>query len=207
MNTAVAAAVSALAILSEYDFIVVIDTSGSMGSPVKAGSTRTRWQAMQESVGTFVRDIEKIDTDGIDVVQLGGTCKSWTSVTSAKVDEMFATMSPRGSTPLAEALTEALKLAGKSAKKDFIVVFTDGTPDDSAAAANVIKRQANSQTADDDCTILFVQVGDDRDATAYLRSLDDDLKGAKFDIVDAKTMTEADAFASTAELIVAAIND
>jgi|JI10StandDraft_1071094.scaffolds.fasta_scaffold07283_14 Mg-chelatase subunit ChlD len=207
MNTAVAAAVSALAILSEYDFIVVIDTSGSMGSPVKAGSTRTRWQAMQESVGTFVRDIEKIDTDGIDVVQLGGTCKSWTGITSAKVDEMFATLSPRGSTPLAEALTEALKLAGKSAKKDFIVVFTDGTPDDSAAAANVIKRQANSQTADDDCTILFVQVGDDRDATAYLRSLDDDLKGAKFDIVDAKTMTEADAFASTAELIVAAIND
>lgn len=207
MNTAVAVAVSALAILSEYDFIVVIDTSGSMGSPVKAGSTRTRWQAMQESVGTFVRDIEKIDTDGIDVVQLGSGVKSWTGVTSAKVDEMFASLSPRGSTPLAEALTEALKLAGKSAKKDFIVVFTDGTPDDPQAAANVIKRQANSQTADDDCTILFVQVGDDRDATAYLRSLDDDLKGAKFDIVDAKTMTEADAFASTAELIVAAIND
>jgi hypothetical protein len=107
----------------------------------------------------------------------------------------------------AEALTEALKLAGKSAKKDFILVFTDGVPDDAVAAANVIKRQANSQTADDDCTILFVQVGDDREATAYLRSLDDDLKGAKFDIVDAKTMVEADAFASTAELVVAAIND
>ncbi len=29
--------------------------------------------------------------------------------------------------------------------------------------------------------------------------------GAKFDIVDAKTVTEADAFNSTAELIVAAI--
>ena len=148
-----------------------------------------------------------LDTDGIDVVQLGGSCKSWTGVTSAKVDEMFNSLSPRGSTPLAEALTDALQLAGKSAKKDFIIVFTDGTPDDPVAAANVIKRQANSQAADDDCTILFVQVGDDRDATAYLRSLDDDLKGAKFDIVDAKTMVEADAFASTSELVVAAIND
>jgi len=28
--------------LSEYDFIVVLDTSGSMGEPVKAGQSRTR---------------------------------------------------------------------------------------------------------------------------------------------------------------------
>ena len=66
-------------------------------------------------------------------------------------------------------------------------------------------QQANSQANDDDCTVLFVQVGDDAAATRFLQSLDDDLAGAKFDIVDAKTVTEADAFNSTAELIVAAI--
>ena len=44
-------------------------------------------------------------------------------------------------------------------------------------------------------------------AANYLRKLDDDLTGAKFDIVDAKTMAEAEKFPSTAELIVAAIND
>ena len=196
-----------IAKLSEYDFIVVVDTSGSMGSPVKVGSTRSRWEAMQESVGVFVRDIEAIDSDGIDVVQLGGSIKSWQGVTSAKVAELFASLSPRGSTPLAEALTEAFKLAGKSDKKDFIIVFTDGVPDDKAAAATVIKAKANSQASDDDCTVLFVQVGDDAAATEYLRSLDDDLKGAKYDIVDAKTMSEADAFATTAELVVAAIAD
>ena len=65
--------------------------------------------------------------------------------------------------------------------------------------------QANSQANDDDCTVVFIQVGDDAAATRYLQSLDDDLSGAKFDIVDVKTVAEAAAFNTTAELIVAAI--
>lgn len=195
------------ATLGEYDFIAVIDTSSSMGEPVKQGGGPTRWEAMQESVMGFVRDIEKLDSDGIDVVQLGGSCTSWTGVTSDKVREIFNTLTPRGSTPLAQALATAFQLAGKSPKKDFIVVFTDGVPDDQAAAAAVIKGQANKQETDDALTILFIQVGDDKGATAYLRQLDDNLKGAKFDIVDAKTIDEVNKFASTAELIMAAIND
>jgi Mg-chelatase subunit ChlD len=120
---------------------------------------------------------------------------------------VFATRSPRGSTPLAGALAECLKLAGKSDKKDFVIVFTDGVPDDKAAAANVIVNAANAQETEDALTFLFVQVGDDAAATNYLQSLDDDLTNAKFDIVDAKTMAEAEAFATTADMIIAAIND
>jgi Mg-chelatase subunit ChlD len=195
------------ATLSEYDFVVVIDTSGSMSSPAKAGASRSRWEAMQESVSAFVRDIEKIDSDGIDVVQLGGNVRSWANVTSAKVTDLFGTLRPMGSTPLAEALTEALKLAGKSDKKDFIIVFTDGVPDDQAAAAKVIRDASQRQETDDALTILFVQVGDDAGAATYLKGLDDNLKGCKFDIVDAKTLQEAEQYPSTAELIVAAIND
>lgn len=194
--------------LSEYDFVVVIDKSGSMAEPVKAGSNRSRWEAVQESAMTFARDVGKLDADGIDVVMFSGNgVQSYTGVTADKVKEIFTQHSPRSSTPLAEALTEALKLAGKSDKKDFIVVFTDGVPDDEAAAARVIVEAANKQETDDALTILFVQVGDDAQATAYLRKLDDGLTGAKFDIVDAKTVAEADAFATTAELVLAAIND
>lgn len=43
-------------------------------------------------------------------------------------------------------------------------------------------------------------------AVIVLAGLDDDLKG-KFDIVDAKTMAQAEAFATTADLVLAAIND
>lgn len=179
-----------------------------MAEPVKAGASRTRWQAVQESALQFARDVGQLDADGIDVVMFSGNgIESYTGVTADKVKDVFAAHSPRSSTPLAEALTEALKLAGKSDKKDFIVVFTDGVPDDQQAAAKVIIEAANKQETDDALTILFVQVGDDSAASAYLASLDDGLTGAKFDIVDAKTVAQADAFSSTAELILAAIND
>lgn len=194
--------------LSEYDFIVAIDTSGSMGEPVKAGSNITRWQAVQESAMTFIRDIEKIDQDGIGLVLFGGVnIKAQDGVTSQAARDVFANTSPRGSTPLAEALTAALALAGKSDKKDFVIVFTDGVPDDRSAAAEVIRKASHAQATDDALTILFVQVGDDAQATKYLESLDNDLSGCKFDIVDAKTIAQAEAFATTAELVLAAIND
>lgn len=192
--------------LSEYDFVIAIDASGSMAEPMPNG--KTRWENMQETALSFARDIEKIDSDGIDIVIFGGAnIDSHTGVTADKVKDVFATRSPRGSTPLAGALAECLKLAGKSDKKDFVIVFTDGVPDDKAAAANVIVNAANAQETDDALTFLFVQVGDDAAATNYLQSIDDDLTNAKFDIVDAKTMAEAEAFATTADMIIAAIND
>ncbi len=194
-------------VLSEYDFIVCIDASGSMSETDMPGG-KSRWEYMQETCLSFVRDVEKFDSDGIDVITFGGAnIESHQGVTSQKVKDVFATRSPRGSTPLAQALTAAFAAAGKSSKKDFILVFTDGVPDDGLAAADVIKKQANSQDTDDACTVLFVQVGRDAGAAAYLKKLDDSLTGAKFDIVDAKTMEEAEKFATTADLIAAAIAD
>lgn len=194
-----------LAKLSEYDFVVVVDASGSMETDDVKG--RTRWASVQETAEQFTRDMTKIDADGIGLVVFSGAgIESHDGVGVAKLSEVFASRRPRSSTPLAEALTEALKLAGKSDKKDFIIVFTDGVPDDKVAAAKVLVDASNAQETDDALTILFVQVGSDAMATEYLRSLDDNLKGAKFDIVDAKTVTEAEAFATTAELVIAAIN-
>lgn len=198
---------NAIAKLSEYDFVVLVDKSGSMAEPVKAGASRTRWEAVQESALQFARDVGQFDSDGIDVVVFGGsTVDSHTGVTADKVKEVFGKYSPRGGTPLAEALAAGLQLAGKSDKKDFVVVFTDGVPDDREAAAKLIIEAANRQESDDALTILFVQVGDDASATAFLQRLDDNLTGAKFDIVDAKTVAEVDAFSSTTDLILAAIN-
>lgn len=195
-----------LAKLSEYDFIALIDASGSMGTEDMKG--RSRWNYMQETAEAFCRDMQKLDADGIDVVTFSGNgIDSYQGVTSEKVAEIFRNRSPRGSTPLAEALQAGLKLAGKSDKKDFLIVFTDGVPDDKTAAARVIRDQSNKQNADDECTILFVQVGYDADASRYLKMLDDDLTGCKFDIVDAKTIDEAEKFATTADLILHAIND
>ena len=192
--------------LSEYDFIVAVDASGSMGTEDMKG--RSRWAYMQETAESFVRDMGKIDSDGIGLVVFSGSnIESFDGVTVDKVSEVFKNRSPRGGTPLAEALTAALKLAGKSDKKDFIIVFTDGVPDDKEAAMRVIRDASNKQETDDALTILFVQVGYDADAGRFLKKLDDDLTGCKFDIVDAKTIDEAEKFATIADLIIEAIND
>ena len=199
-------AVTTSSMLSEYDFILVGDASGSMAETDMPGG-KTRWDYMQESMMSFARDICKIDDDGVGLVLFGGSNITSTDGCDAeKIKSMFAARSPRGSTPLAEALTAALKLAGKSAKKDFVMIFTDGVPDDEEAAAKVIRDASNKQDKDEDLTFLFVQVGRDAAATRYLQNLDDNLKGAKFDIVDTKTMAEAEAFATTTDLILAAID-
>lgn len=195
------------AALSEYDFILVVDASGSMGTTDMAGG-KSRWAYMQETATAFARDLSAIDSDGIDLVIFGGEhITSYEGVGADAVTNAFNSRRPMGSTPLTEALNAAFKLAGKSDKKDFIMVFTDGVPDDKAGAAKTIIAQSQLQDTDDALTILFVQVGKDASAADYLRELDDNLKGAKFDIVDAKTQAEAEAFATTADLIVAAIND
>jgi Mg-chelatase subunit ChlD len=195
------------ATLSEYDFIVVVDKSGSMGTEDMPGG-RSRWDYMQETATAFARDLAKIDSDGLGLVLFSGaSIVSEDGVGVDRIKAVFDANRPSGGTPLAEALEAALKLAGKSDKKDFIVVFTDGVPDDKSRAAQVIIDASNKQETDDALTILFVQVGKDVAATKYLQDLDDNLKGAKFDIVDAKTMDQVEQFASTAELIVHAIND
>lgn len=193
--------------LSEYDFILVVDASGSMSTEDMPGG-RSRWAYMQETAAAFARDLSKFDSDGIDLVIFGGPqVTSYEGVTVDKLTDAFATRRPMGSTPLTEALQAAFKLAGKSDKKDFIMVFTDGVPDDKAGAAKAIIAQSQLQASDEDLTILFVQVGKDTGAAAYLRELDDNLTGAKFDIVDAKTQEEAEAFPTTADLVLAAIAD
>lgn len=194
--------------LSEYDFIVCIDQSGSMGDPVKANNPggANRWSAAKESIVSFARDIEKIDSDGIDVVFFGNDkAEVVRGGTAQVIADAFDQRNPRGGTPLHTALKEALKL--KKGKKLFVLVATDGRPDDEQAVAQVIKAQSNSQQSDEECTFLFVQVGDDGHATKYLDDLDNHLSGAKYDIVNALTIEAANKFNSTAEMVIHAINN
>lgn len=195
--------------LSEYDFRVIVDASGSMGTEDMPGG-RSRWKYMQETAEAFARDVAKFDSDGLDVIVFGGAgIQQYNGVDAAKVREIFNDREPRGSTPLHLALDAAFTRGKQSNKPQFNLVFTDGEPDDRIAVERMIVKQANSQERDEDCTVLFVQVGTDSGAAHYLQHLDDDLqsKGAKFDIVDVKTQAEAEAFASTAELVLHAISD
>jgi len=198
--------------LTEYDFHVLVDISGSMMEPAKASnpSGPTRWDYVQETVMGLVRQIDKLDADGIDLILFRGNDASGVTfhkgVNATKLSEIFRNTNPGSRTPTAEALIEAFKHAD-GGKKDFFLVVTDGEPNDKGAVARAIIEQSQKQETDDACTILFLQAGDDRAATAWLQQLDDNLTGAKFDIVDVKTVEEADKYNSAVELIAAAIAD
>lgn len=200
------------ALLSEYDIHVLVDASGSMSKEDQAGGL-SRYKRIQETAEQITRDTVKIDTDGISITLFGGSMgiKTYNNVTTGQqVSDIFADGRPSGSTPLHLALQSAFEKA--SDKKRAFVVFTDGEPDDKAAVQKLLVAESHKITADDQLVVLFVQVGSDPDATAFLKYLDDNLvkadgTGAKFDIVDTKSQAEAEAFPSTVELLAAAIDD
>jgi hypothetical protein len=189
--------------LSEFNFILIGDASGSMSTADVKG--KTRWDYMQESFLHFSRELNNIDSDGIGLILFSGkTITAKDNCAPLDVQNLFTLTKPGSSTPLAQALEKALEMAKTSNKKVYIQVWTDGVPDDEKAVEDVIRKQANSQNADEDCTFQFVQVGYDKGATAYLQKLDN-LTGAKFDIVNVVTIEEAEKFDDIVDLINAGI--
>ena len=186
--------------LANFDFQILIDTSGSMGSN-DTGKVGTRLQRAKESVIGLVGELSQTDAAGIDLLSFGG--ETVTHVPNIKsttdVDAAFNRRAS-GGTPTAEALAKAFEIAGKSDKPDVIIVITDGEPNNRQAVKDVIVKQANSQAADADLTVLFIQIGDDQSAASFLADPDDGLH-AKFDIVDTMTQAKADGYPSLAALI------
>jgi len=190
---------------SEYDFVIGLDASGSMANPSTRFQGKTRWQEAQESIFGLASILGQYDADGIDIVVFGGGVETHEGVTADKVASIFQSRSPRGGTPLAEAI-KAIDALNSDGKKAVAIIFTDGEPDDRAAAEAAIVAAAAKLEKDEDFTILFVQIGDDQGAAKFLAHLDDGLSAAKFDIVDTISAVEADKL-EPIDLINKAIND
>ena len=71
-------------------------------------------------------------------------------------------------------------------------MVTDGEPDDYKAVMRVIIDASRQIDRDEELGISLIQVGNDREATEFLKALDDQLEsaGAKFDIVDTITIDD-----------------
>ena len=196
--------------LKKYDFIVAIDKSGSMGTK-DCKNGLSRWKHAQEQTENIARACAEFDDDGIDVVLFGNKPTLFTGTTPDKVHQIFTENEPGGSTDTAAAVKLivdgyfARKAAGK-AKPIIVVVVTDGVPDSKEALASVIVEATKKIDADEEIGITFVQVGSDPDARAFLKDLDDNLTGAKFDIVDTKNDEEMDGI-TVSELLIEAITD
>lgn len=196
MNTATAVQELSTAQASEYDHILLIDKSGSMGEPSKRFPGKTRWQEAREYAVGLASFLAPVDEDGITVITFNGSVNVQDNVKGADaVTSIFDTQSPAGSTALDLAIRAAETKRAQSGKKCMFHVFTDGVPNDETGARNAIIASVKTMKDDSDLAISFLQIGDDQAATRYLKGLDDGLAGhdgVKFDAVNVVTAAEAE---------------
>ncbi|MBD2515375.1 VWA domain-containing protein [Nostoc sp. FACHB-973] len=200
--------------MSDRDYTLIIDKSGSMSTPDQVGG-RTRWEIAQESTLALARKAEQFDPDGITVYLFSGKFKRYDDVTSAKVAQIFLENDPAGTTNLAGVLQDATnnffqrKAAGQSKPNgETILVITDGEPDDRKAVFEVIINATRQMERDEELGISIIQVGSDAQATKFLKALDDQLQsvGAKFDICDTVTLDDLEEM-SLVDVLTNAITD
>jgi hypothetical protein len=200
--------------MSDRDYTLIIDKSGSMSTPDQAGG-RTRWQIAQESTIALARKCEEFDPDGITVYVFSSKFKRYDNVTTAKVAQIFQENDPAGTTNLGSVLQDALnnyfqrKAAGQTKPNgETILVITDGEPDDRKAVFEIIISATRQMEKDEELGISMIQVGSDPQATKFLKALDDQLQsvGAKFDICDTITLDDLEDM-SLADVLMNAITD
>ncbi len=190
---------------TEYDYILCVDQSGSMGDVSTRMQGKTKWQEVQEFVEQFARYAEQYDDDGMTLIKFNSHATVYDGVKADKVHELFTKNQPGGSTNLAAALDEAWKKKSASQKKAIVVIVTDGAPNSTDDVEKSLVTASQGIADDTQLSYLFVQVGNDAGATKFLDHLDNSLKGAKFDIVN--TLSEEDAESlSIGQLLFQAVN-
>ena len=198
---------------SELDYVIAIDTSGSMAGRDPQRTDLTLFAHAQEWTTGLSRWAETVDDDGITVIPFGGSSINVTdNVTADRVEEVFNSQPPRGSTPTAEAVQKIIdmKLGGQLTKDVVAFIVTDGVPNNQEAVAQAIANWTNHPSATEHgISFSFIQIGDDAGARNFLQMLDDDLEskyGAKFDCVDTRTLAETESM-SYGQLVWGAQND
>ena len=200
--------------VSDRDYTLIIDKSGSMSTPDQTGG-KSRWEISQESTLALARKCEQFDPDGITVYVFSGKFKRYENVTSAKVAQIFLENDPAGTTNLAGVLQHAInnyfqRKAARNTKSngETILVVTDGDPDDRKAVFEVIIDASRKLDRDEELAISMIQVGSDPQATQFLKALDDQLLlvGAKFDICDTVTLDDMEDM-SLVDILTNAITD
>ena len=200
--------------LENRDYAIIMDRSGSMGTTDCNG--KSRWEAAQESTEAIANRVCQFDADGITVHTFNESIQTFDSVKADSVTRIFSENEPFGGTVLAPVLQKQFndylsrKAAGKTkANGEMLLVVTDGAPSDASSVAQTIINFANKlENGDGEYGIQFFQIGQDAAAAKFLKSLDEDLvaKGAKWDIVDTKTMEEVSSI-GIKQALIAALDD
>jgi hypothetical protein len=178
-----------LAVLEDFEIVVIADDSGSMqmssvpAHQRKLGQTsKTRWDELQDTVGLIVELGACFDASGLDIFFLNRPPIS--GVTSASDQQLIRSFAcpPQGSTPLTETMQKVAKTCGGE-KPVLLFILTDGEPNGGATnfckeLSRLVKKQSTSHTF----KVQIMACTADEDAVAWLNDVDHQFK--EVDVTD-----------------------
>ena len=184
-------------IVTNRDYTLIIDKSGSLTTD--DGTGKTRWELAQESTIALAQHCDEIDPDGLTIYLYSGRFRRYDNVDADKIRQIYAVNEPMGKSDLKSVLQDALdnyfqrKAEGTAkANGETMLVITDDIPDEPKEIIKIIIDASHKIDRDEELGISFIQIGKDKKAREYFQALDDLLEdaGAKFDIVDTVTMDD-----------------
>ncbi len=182
------------------NFIFGVDVSASMGQKDCPGGL-SRIEFSKEKTILFANEASKWDEDGIDVLTFGHKVTPLYNVDAAgAAAKIGALQANEGSTDTAAVIAAAYKRHQETKSKQTVLfLITDGEPNDRKAVKKTITDISNGLADEHEFAISFLTVGQIApELQSFLTELDDDLKGAKHDIVDVKALEEVDFMAAFA---------
>lgn len=182
---------------------IIVDNSGSMGS---WGFNFYNLGYVQTLVEFALGYAFEVDTDGLIPVGVFGDSFRWAS-TDLTQDNYRGFVRSQGwngnggGTNTAGALERLQELFDNSDDPNLIIVVTDGKPNSKQAVIEQLELMSRKPYF-----VKWLIVGDDREALAFGKQIDDDLSGL-VDNVDRKNYTGSDLAKLTSEMFASDMSD
>lgn len=184
---------SHLAILDNYEIIIIADDSGSMNSyttdtqhmqsPMDSYTSslqqttapQTRWDELKQSLTILVDIAALFDPNGLDIHFINrGSISGITNANNPSFVEAFK-MNAKGRTHIVPVLERVLKTHSELPK--LIIIFTDGCPTDDQGNADIqnfkqVLMSRNSSHHHPKSYVSIVACTDDENAIGYLNNWD-----------------------------------
>ncbi|KAI0695243.1 hypothetical protein BC835DRAFT_1347579 [Cytidiella melzeri] len=176
--------------LRNYNTVILLDDSGSMWTKAQGIlSRRTRWKVATQAVGQLAQKAMEYDSNGIDLLFINDCHKfseAYNLTREAEVDKVCKSIrNSHLATPTGKRVEDLLQKYQFNLEKGFdkklnLLIITAGAATDKVALKIAIQRHAQYLDQNgyplDQSGIQFIQVGNDKEATAFLQELDNDLR-------------------------------
>lgn len=175
-------------VLSQYEFTLIVDHSGSMMAP--SGDAGSKMQWVQSAISDFCAFLDKHHARAT-LVTFNHKHKTFESISPSQLKQEVNNLDAEGATNLSAPLQETINLAKNKGRRQLIILMTDGMPNVGPSVEQTLIDTANQMRQNGDIVISILHIGKDATGNAQVARLDSLTgAGARYDIVDVKFFGE-----------------